>query len=315
MYLLEVNSLKEICISNIVEHFHLEVSAGLPGLSLVIKSEEIHRPGLELTGHLNLFPKDRIHIIGKQESDYLNTLEPIVRDRYISTYIQMKPPCLIVSSGLPISDFFVNACNEYEVPLLITVERTSTFMSQLYRFLEKSLAPEMGIHGVCVDVYGVGILIRGDSGIGKSEVALALISRGHRLIADDLVILKRIGPEALIATNTDMNKHFLSLRGVGLINVMMIYGSGAFQKETRINMDILLSPWDPSANYDAMGMEEKTVNYMGLNVESHELPIRPGRDIASLIEVSAKNWRLRQANYSAFSDFLNRIEENNIKEK
>ena len=299
--------MKEIQISNIVDYFQLEVCAGSVGLPGSMNTEEIHRPGLELTGHLNLFPKDRIHILGKQESDYLGTLDDALRSRNIQDYIQMKPPCLIISSDLPIYAYFVEACNIHGVPLLKTKERTSNFMSKLHRFLERSLAPEIGIHGVCINVYGVGILIRGESGIGKSEIALALISRGHRLISDDLVMMKRIGPEALIATNADTNKHFLSLRGVGLINVLMIYGSGAFQQETRINMDILLSHWDPSKTYDAMGMENNTVNYMGVDVESHEIPIRPGRDIASLIEVSAKNWRLRQANYSALDDFLNRI--------
>jgi HPr kinase/phosphorylase len=159
-----------------------------------------------------------------------------------------------------------------------------------------------------VDVYGVGVLIRGESGIGKSEIALSLIEKGHRLISDDLVMLKKIGPEALIAMPNEVNKHFLSLRGVGLVNVIMLYGSGAFQKETRVNMDILLSPWDPTITYDAMGMEEKRVNYMGIQVEHHEIPIRPGRDIATLIEVSAKNWRLRQDKYFALQEFLGRVD-------
>jgi len=302
--------MKEISISVLKNDFHLELLAGEEGLNNVITSEDIHRPGLEVTGFYDHFPKERIQVLGRQELSYLR-LSPIeTQVKRIREYVSLCPPCIIVTRSLPIEPFMIEACNEYNVPLLRTNDKSTNLISEVNNYLEKALAQEIGVHGVCVNVYGVGILIRGKSGIGKSELALSLIERGHRLISDDLVILKKIGPVALIGSHNNTNKEFLSLRGIGLVNILRLYGSGSSQSETKINLDVELVPWENGTYYDAMGAEESYVSYLGIEVPTIVLPIRPGRDIASLIEVAAKNWRLKSEGYDAFIDFHQRLKNN-----
>jgi HPr kinase/phosphorylase len=184
-------------------------------------------------------------------------------------------------------------------------------MSKLNTYLKKVLSKEIGVHGVCINVFGVGILLRGKSGIGKSELALALIERGHRLISDDLVILKQIGPEVLVGTHNETNRKFLSLRGIGLINFTRIYGYGSYQEETKIELDILISPWEENTYYDAVGTEEKKVKYLDIEVKHIEIPIRPGRDLAGLIEVAARNLKLKNDGYDPLKEFQKRLEDKN----
>lgn len=302
--------MKNTTIEVIHKKFGLKLLAGECGLSTEIYVEDIHRPGLELTGFFNFFPSERIHILGNQEISYLESRDKQVLNNLFHSYLKQGLPCIIITRNLPAPDELIIACNQTNTPLLQTDEKTTHFISKLYSFLQKELAKEIGIHGVCVDVDGVGILIRGESGIGKSEVALTLIERGHRLVSDDLVIIRKIGPNALIGTSDENNRHFLALRGVGLINFPRIYGSGSFQKESKLNLDILLSKWDEKKYYDAMGLTTDSVSYLDTDLEHWEIPVRPGRDIASLIEVAARNWRLKQQGYNALDEFHERLTEN-----
>jgi len=299
--------MKSISISELVARFDLEILAGENALDRQISSEDIHRPGLEFTGYLEHFPKERLQVLGNQEIFYLHSLPRHEREARVKEYIKQQPPCIIVARGLDQLSYIKKYCEYENVPLLRTTDHTTSFISKVNTYLKKQLAREMGVHGVCVNVFGVGILIRGQSGVGKSEVALTLIERGHRLVSDDIVILKQIGPEALIGTHNGNNQEFLALRGVGLINFPRLYGSGSIQDETKINLDILLSPWNENTYYDAMGAEEKTLQYLDIFVKHIEIPIRPGRDLASLIEVAAKNWRLQEQGYKATDDFQDRI--------
>lgn len=304
--------MKTIDANKIRSKFELEIIAGenFMGESN-ISTVEIHRPGLELTGYYDFFPGERIQIIGKQEMNYLLSLEVTEQQKRIESYFRLKPICLIVTRGLPVTEYFIREADKYEIPVLRTGEKTTDFISNLYNFLQKELAIETGIHGVCVNVFGTGVLIRGDSGIGKSELALSLIERGHRLISDDLVILKKIGPVALIGTHNEVNHEFLSLRGVGFVNIPRLYGSGSIQNETKVDLDIYLTHWQDGVYYDAVGSEEKHSEYLGIEVPMIEIPVRPGRDMASLIEVAAKNWRLKQQGYNTIDDFYSRFEEKN----
>jgi len=301
--------MKVIDVNKLINKFNLEVIAGEEGIdNQSISSEEIYRPGLEFTGFYDFLPKDRIHILGKQEMTYLLSLKVNDQQERLNKYFELNPPCIIITRNLPVTDFLIRAANAHKVTVLRTKEITTNFITALYSFFQKELAIEQAIHGVCVNVFGVGILIRGESGIGKSEVALSLIERGHRLVADDLVILKKIGPTALIGTHNGVNHEFLSLRGIGFVNIPRLYGAGSIQNETKINLDVCLLPWEKGTYYDAVGLEERTSSYLDANVPLIELPIRPGRDIASLIEVAAKNWRLKQQGYSAIEDFYDRFE-------
>ncbi len=265
-----------------------------------------------MTGYFKFFPNERIQLLGRQEITYLHSLTKTERDERIGNVIKKHPPCMIITRNQEGLDYLIKHCNEEGVALLRAKEKTTKVISILNNYLEKELAKSIGIHAVCMNVFGVGLLIRGESGIGKSETALSLIEKGHRLISDDLVILKRIGPETLIGTHNQTNRDFLALRGIGMINVPRLYGSGSFQDETIINLDIVLSAWDEKKYYDAIETSNETVDYLDVSVPNIEIPIRPGRDIAALIEVAAKNWRLEQQGYTAINEFYERIQNQDV---
>lgn len=299
--------MKKIQIKDLVDKFQLEVLAGESGLDRQITEDDIHRPGLEFTGFIEYFPNNRIQLLGRQEIDYLHSLTHEERDRRIGNVVRLHPPCFIITRGQEGLTYFEKHCMEEGIPLLRTSQKTTKFISKVNNFLEKSLAKEIGVHGVCLNVFGVGILLRGDSGIGKSEAALALVERGHRLVSDDLVILKQIDPETIIGTHNQSNSGFLSLRGIGLVDIPRMHGTGSVQDETEVNLDILLSPWKDKHHYDALGFEKHTVTYLDVTIRHIEIPVRPGRDVAGLITTAAKNWRLQQQGYDALAEFENRL--------
>ncbi len=299
--------MKTIFVKDLVDKFQLEVLAGEVGLDRAITEDDIHRPGLEFTGFIEYFPHNRIQLLGRQEVDYLHSLTHEERDERIGNVVRLHPPCFIITRGQEELTYFQKHCSEQGIPLLRTSQKTTKFITKVNNFLEKSLAKEIGVHGVCLNVFGVGILLRGESGIGKSEAALALIERGHRLISDDLVMLKQIDPETIIGTHNTSNRGFLSLRGIGLVDIPRMHGSGSVQDETEINIDILLSPWKDKHHYDALGFERFTVSYLDVTIPHVEIPVRPGRDVAGLITTAAKNWRLQQEGYDALEEFQNRI--------
>jgi HPr kinase/phosphorylase len=302
--------MKSIEIESFYKRFDLVLVAGKKGVKNSIGVDEIHRPGLELTGFLEQAPVERIQIIGRQEMTYINSLENEVKKARIQAYVAQKPIMIIISRNLQVPDVLADEADKHQVPLFISEERTMDLVSKFQNYMQRSLAQEIGIHGVCMDIFGVGIIIRGGSGVGKSELALSLIERGHRLVSDDLVIIKKIGPRALIASGNKNNKDFLALRGIGLVNVNRLFGSGSIQDEARIKMDILIRPWEDNKYYDAVSNIKEHVNYLGINVEHTEIPIKPGRDLAALIEVAVKNWRLRKGSgYDAVSEFQDRIRE------
>lgn len=301
-------NMNTITVRQLVEKLKLEIVAGEKGLDHLIDNDDIHRPGLELTGYFKYFPRERIQLLGRQEITYLHSLTKAQRDERIGNIIKEHPPCIIITRNQEGLSYLIKHCNEEGVALLRAKEKTTRVIGKLNSYLEKELAKSIGIHAVCMNVFGVGLLIRGESGIGKSEAALSLIEKGHRLISDDLVILKRIDLETLIGTHNQTNRDFLSLRGIGMINVPRLYGSGAFQDETTINLDIILSTWDVKKYYDGIETSKEMIEYLDVPVPHIEIPIRPGRDIASLIEVAAKNWRLEQQGYTALNEFYERIE-------
>ena len=300
--------MNKITVRQLAQKLKLENLAGDEGLNNIIESDEIHRPGLELTGYFKFFPNKRIQLLGRQEITYLHSLTIEERDERIGNVIRKRPPCIIITHNQEGLTYLIKHCNEEGVALLRAKENTTRVISKLNNYLEKELAESIGIHAVCLDVFGVGILIRGVSGIGKSESALALIEKGHRLISDDLVILKSIDNETLIGTHNGTNRDFLSLRGIGMINVPRLYGSGSFQDETVVDLDIVLSAWDEKKYYDAIEHQIEFVEYLDVSVPHIEIPVRAGRDIAALIEVAAKNWRLEEQGYTALNEFNERIQ-------
>ncbi len=302
--------MEHITVQDLVARFDLEVLAGEAGLDRHIESADVHRPGLEFTDYLGYFPRDRVQILGRTEITYLHGLSEDVRDRRIGAVVALGPPCFIITRCLDGLDYFTKHCDEQQIPLLRTAMKSTRFISTLSNYLEDALAEEDAVHGVCLNIFGVGVTLRGASGIGKSEVALALIERGHRLISDDIIIVKKTGPETIIGTHNGNNRELLHLRGIGFIDVTRLYGSGAYQSETHIDLDILLIQWNDYVHTDLLAdTDMQDTDYLGVSIPQIDIPVRPGRDIASLVEVACKNWRLKREGYDATEVFQQRITE------
>lgn len=302
--------MKELTLEQVVRKFSLEVLVGEDQLDRKIKQSRAHRPGLEFVGHFDFFPTERVQILGKKEITYLHKLSHAERKLRIGNIVQYHPPCFIVTAGREGLTYLTQHCIEENIPLLLTKDPvpTTDFIIKLDAYMVKELAPEMTAHGVCLNVYGIGILLRGDSGVGKSETAHTLIGRGHRLVADDVVVLKKLSSRTLLGTHDEKTKEFLALRSIGLVNVVRSYGQKAFQNETRIALEINLTKWEKDALYNDLEQEPRYTDYMGIKIPSMEIQLQPGRDVAGLIEAACNNWFLRQQGYSAAEDFYSRLE-------
>lgn len=302
--------MKKITVEDLVQKFSLKVLTGEDQLQKVITQPRVHRPGLEFVGHFDFFPTEQVQILGRKEITYLHKLSNEERKFRIGNIVHYHPPCFIATTGEEDLTYLIHHCTEQGIPLLITnkPEITSQFIPKLDAYLIKELAPETAIHGVCMNVSGIGVLIRGSSGVGKSETAHTLIRRGHRLVADDIVVLKRLSPQTILGTHDGKNKEFLALRSIGLLNVVRLYGRKAFQDETRITLDIHLTKWEKDALYNDLEQEFHYTDYMGVKIPSIEIQLQPGRDVAGLIEVAANNWYLKEQGYSAAEEFMSRIE-------
>ena len=302
--------MKKLTIEHLVNRFSLKVLAGFEQLKKAITQSRSHRPGLEFVGHFDFFPTERVQVLGRKEITYLHKLSHEGRRMRIGNLVKYHPPCFIVTAGPEGLTYLTEHCKEENIPLLITNEPISTtdFCARLDGYMIKELAPQIAVHGVCVNVFGIGILIRGDSGVGKSETAHTLIGRGHRLVADDIVVLKKLSAQTLLGTHDEKTKEFLALRSIGLLNVVRSYGQKSFQNETRITLEINLTKWEKDALYNDLEQEPTYTEYMGIRIPSMEIQLQPGRDVAGLIEAAANNWFLRQQGYSAAEEFYSRLE-------
>lgn len=298
-------------MKHLVNQFSLEVLAGESQLHRPITKARTHRPGLEFIGFFDFFPMEHVQVLGKKEITYLHQLSHDERNVRIGNVVKYHPPCFIVTSDQEGLMYLKRYCLQEGIPLLRTPEPTAQFIEKYDAYMAKVLAPEIAIHGVCVNVFGMGILIRGKSGVGKSEIAHTLIGRGHRLVADDIVVLKKLGPDTILGTHNGKNKEFLALRSIGLLNVVRLYGRKAFQEETRIGLDIELTKWDKDALYNELEVESLYKEYMNVSVPHIEIQLKPSRDVVGLIEAAANNWYLREQGYSAAEEFMKRIENDN----
>ncbi|MEK5445043.1 MULTISPECIES: HPr(Ser) kinase/phosphatase [unclassified Fredinandcohnia] len=302
--------MKRITVADLVRRFSLKVLAGEDQLQNTITQSRVHRPGLEFVGHFDFFPTERVQILGEKEVTYLHKLTKEERRIRIGNIVKYHPPCFIVTCGEEGLTYLKQHCVEQGIPLLVTnqPEITSDYIVRLDAYLIKELAEEIAVHGVCMNVSGIGILIRGNSGVGKSETAHTLIRRGHRLVADDIVVLKKLSPQTILGTHDEKTKEFLALRSIGLLNVVRMYGRKAFQDETRISLDIHLTKWEKDALYNDLEQEINTMEFMGVKIPSIEIQLQPGRDVAGLIEAAANNWYLKQQGYNAAEEFMSRID-------
>ncbi|WP_139997697.1 HPr(Ser) kinase/phosphatase [Paenibacillus paridis] len=300
--------MKSIAIRELAERFSLEVLAGAEQLDRQIVKARAYRPGLEFVGYFDYFPQEHVQILGKKEITYLHSLSEEERNHHIGNIVKYHPPCFVVTSGQEGLKYLTKYCDQEGIPLLRTKVPTAQFLGMLDSYLLKTLAPEISIHGICLNVSGIGILLRGKSGIGKSETAHTLIRRGSRLVADDIVVLKKLSSQTLLGSHNGKTKEFLALRSIGLINVVRLYGRQAFQDETRIVLDIELTKWRDNELNNDLELEPKFTEYMGVQIPHIEIQLQPGRDVAGLIEAAANNWYLKQQGYSAVEEFMKRLE-------
>ncbi len=284
-----------------------------PDIDLVgreVNMPDVNRPALQLTGFFDHFDSDRVQIIGYVEYTYLQTLS---EERKIEIYDKMlghKISCIVFSRNLQPDEIFLNKALEYEVPIFSTTKKTSSFMAELIRWLNVRLAPCISIHGVLVDVYGVGVLIMGESGIGKSEAALELIKRGHRLVTDDVVEIRKVSDDTLVGSAPDITRHFIELRGIGIVDVKSMFGVQSVRETQNIDLVITLEDWSRDKEYDRLGLEEEYTEFLGNKVVCHSIPIRPGRNLAIIVESAAVNHRQKQMGYNAAQELYKRVQEN-----
>lgn len=297
-----------VSLARIAQEFSLKplTVVGEPA-EIMISSADVNRPGLQFSGYYEYYDNDRIQIIGKSEDSFLETLSKEEYEERITKFFATKPPLVVIARGLEPTEFFIEQAVKNEVPVYVTNESTSDFMSALIAFLNVQLAPRITRHGVLVDVYGEGILILGESGVGKSEAAIELVKRGHRMIADDAVEIRRVSSKSLVGSAPENIRHFIELRGIGVINISRIFGVGAVKQTEKIDMVIKLEQWDSNKAYDRMGLEDETTEILGLNVTSITIPIKPGRNLAVIIEVAAMNNRQKKLGYNAANELLKKL--------
>lgn len=284
-----------------------------PNVELVGKEvniPDVNRPALQLAGFFEHFDSDRVQIIGYVEYTYLQTLTEERKTEIYEKMLKRKVPCVVFSRSLPPEESFLRIAQERDVPVFSTEKKTSSFMSELIRWLNVKLAPCISIHGVLVDVYGVGVLIMGESGIGKSEAALELIKRGHRLVTDDVVEIRKVSDETLVGSAPDITKHFIELRGIGIVDVKSMFGVQSVRETQNIDLVITLADWSRDKEYDRLGLEEEYTEFLGNKVVCHSIPIRPGRNLAIIVESAAVNHRQKQMGYNAAQELYKRVQEN-----
>lgn len=272
--------------------------------NIKVCSCEVNRPGLVLSGYLDFFDNDRIQILGKNELGFLNSMHPEDRERHVRDLVAFCPPAIVVTRGLAVLDELREACEIHKVPLLRTGDTTSSFQAALIAYLNVKLAPRITRHGVLVEVYGEGVLLIGDSGVGKSETAVELVKRGHRLIADDAVEIRRVSAKALVGTAPDNIRHFIELRGVGIINARRLFGMGSVKVTEKIDLVIEMENWDVNKVYDRMGMENETMDILGITVPKLTIPVKPGRNLAIIIEAAAMNNRQKKMGFNAAKELM-----------
>ncbi|MBR3591720.1 MAG: HPr(Ser) kinase/phosphatase [Clostridia bacterium] len=296
----------KIELSRIVKEFSLEV-LNMPEGDVLVSSTETSRPGLHLAGYYEYFDAKRIQILGMNEIGFLRGFDEDKKKKMVDEFFAKKPAAVIIARNLADDIIYSETAKKYDVPLLVTHEATSDFEAALIAFLNLHLAPRITRHGVLVEVYGEGILLLGESGVGKSETAIELVKRGHRLIADDAVEIRRVSSKSLVGTAPDNIRHFIELRGIGIINASRTFGAGAVKLTEKIDLVINMEPWDTNKNYDRMGLETQKTEILGLQIPSLTIPVKPGRNLAVIIEVAAMNSRQKKLGYNAAEDLLNRL--------
>lgn len=297
-----------IALTKIIKEMGLE-EIYLPRSSddIIIRSRDVNRPGVELNGYYDYFDPNRITILGRSETEMIKSFGPEKMNEAIDHFFALHPPTVIVARGIEPGEEMLAAAKKHNIPLLASKESTSNMVANLVAFLNVELAPRITRHGVLIEVYGEGILLVGDSGVGKSETAIELIKRGHRLIADDAVEIRRVSSKSLVGQAPENIRHFIELRGIGIINARRIFGMGAVKLQEKIDMCINLELWDATKVYDRMGIDSEFTEILGIRVPVMTIPVKPGRNLAVIIEVAAMNNRQKKMGYNAAQELLSSL--------
>lgn len=304
----ESRELYTVELSKIVNELSLEkIYMPEDGEKTAIHLADVNRPGLQLAGFFDHFEPNRIQIIGKVEYKFLESMNNEDRRRAIMGFLEKKPVAVVISSSLVPFEDMIELGEYFDVPILRTSDTTSSFMAALIAYLNVQLAPRITRHGVLVEVYGEGILIIGDSGVGKSETAIELVKRGHRLIADDAVEIKRVSAKTLVGSAPEIIRHYVELRGIGIVDVRRIFGMGAVKLTEKIDLIINLEPWVAGKMYDRFGLENETTDILGINIPTTTIPVKPGRNLAIILEIAAMNNRQKKMGYNTAEEFNKKL--------
>lgn len=297
-----VEKMEKMQIENLTPEIDME--------SIEITQADINRPALQLAGFFDYFDHHRVQIIGQVEYTYMEKQGVDKSAEMVGRIMSYKVPCIVFCRDLPVPEEFLKLSAEYQVPILQTSTDTSYFYAEATRWLNVELAPRISIHGVLVDIFGEGVLIIGESGMGKSEVALELIHRGHRLVADDVVEIKKVSDASLVGSAPDITRHFIELRGIGIIDAKALFGVESVKNTQSIDLVIKIEEWNKEKEYDRMGLEESYIEYLGNKVVCHSIPVRPGRNMAIICESAAVNYRQKKMGYNAARELYNRVTSN-----
>ncbi len=296
-------------LKQLVEEFHLEVAYEATDYeSIRLTVEDVARPGLQLAGYFDHFEPMRLQVMGNAEMSYLNKLSESERAITFDRLFSYKFPALLIARNIPPEERCLEMAKKHNVTLLRSAEATSTIISAIISYLTAALAPRITRHGVLMEVYGEGVLLMGESGIGKSETAVELLKRGHRLIADDAVEIRRISGNILVGTAPELVRNYIELRGIGIINVAKLFGMGAVKAENEINLAVNIVPWKTHEVYDRIGMEDQFTEILGVSIPMNTIPVTPGRNLAVILEVAAMNNRQRKMGYNPAKEFTEQID-------
>ena len=300
-----------VTISALIKKMNLELlTKEINTDKIKLYHPDVNRPALQLAGYYEHFDRECVQLIGVVEYTYMQRMTEEQRMENYEKLLSSEIPCIIFSTNNRPGETFLKIANKYKVPVMLSEKKTSPLMAEIIRWLNVELAPTISIHGVLVDVYGEGVLITGESGIGKSEAALELIKRGHRLVSDDVVEIRKVSDETLVGSAPDITRHFIELRGIGIIDVKTLFGVEAVKNTQAIDMVINLEDWDKDKEYDRLGLEDHYTEFLGNKIVCHNIPIRPGRNLAIIVESAAVNYRQKKMGYNAARELYNRVQQN-----
>lgn len=299
----------QVITKDVQEKFNLQLVSGEEGIGRYITTSDISRPGLEMAGYFTHYPANRVQLLGKTELSFFEMLPQEEKRSRMKQLCSEQTPVIIISRDMEVPQELIDASNENHVPVLVTPLTTTRFSSRLTNFLESKLAPTTAMHGVLVDVYGIGVLIMGKSGVGKSETALELVKKGHRLVADDSVEIRQEGENMLIGSPPPLLEHLLEIRGIGIIDIMTLFGASAVRRYKRITLIVELENWDPDKFYDRLGLDEEKMKIIDTEVTKLTIPVQPGRNVSVIIEVAAMNYRLKKMGVNAAEEFARRLDD------